>query len=260
MIIALVTTGLLHSMPLLYSSSTEEELSKKIKQFSKATPENARLQKLFNYTRPYLLAAIPEIKKLIENGGDPNMENDLFVSYLGIALVEEHFDLTKFLLEHGADPNRSSGLPLLFYCKNLETLKLMVKHKADIFVQVPDRNNTMLHECMKTIDKDGKMTEFLIERGVPINVRNRFGANPLLYLACISDHHPIETVRNKVSLLLEARAEKHERIMEGITEWYPRERLFEGMTASEIFRKHAEEREEFNEIADLIDNYGLAMN
>ncbi|WKA53953.1 ankyrin repeat domain-containing protein [Planococcus shixiaomingii] len=77
------------------------------------------------------------IKQLLSYGADPNFENEASVNLLKYSLKENNLQVSRELLENGADPNRIiDNVPLVFYAidsKNEELVKLMLQYKAEVY-------------------------------------------------------------------------------------------------------------------------------
>jgi uncharacterized protein len=84
------------------------------------------------------------VKRLIEQEAKLDMQDKIGFSALHFTAQEAHTDVTKLLLEHGANPNlvdRDGNTPAWVAIanwkagKNMETLKLLVKHKCDLTIK-----------------------------------------------------------------------------------------------------------------------------
>jgi ankyrin repeat protein len=168
---------------------------------SKADP-NARAPRWFfgneqkrDYT-PLLMAARfgdgATVELLLANGADPNLtglsaETPLInLIRSGHASEPEQLRGMKALLEHGADPNASTGnnfTPLMMAASDPEKdiVRLLIDHKADLNARTTDQGMTALN----LITQRPKNSDFLaiakmlLDAGADVNLPNAYGKTPL---------------------------------------------------------------------------------
>jgi ankyrin repeat protein len=115
---------------------------------------------------------------------------------LHIAVLNEHIDCVKLLLEAGADPNLVDtvyGAPIC-HASSEELLKLLISHGANINDSYWQALETPL--CSAIHQNDIERSKLLIKCGADVNAPSFYGETPLE--AACSRHH-IEIIR----LLLE---------------------------------------------------------
>ena len=123
-----------------------------------------------------------KVKEYIQSGGiDVNKPGASGFTYLLYSIYIEKYDMTKVLLELGADPNQLSVVkhpdgtieeltPLVCICRNhwysIKYIKLLVEQGANV-------NDTTLSpplvSCIIHSGKDQKKVRYLIENGANIN-------------------------------------------------------------------------------------------
>jgi ankyrin repeat protein len=141
-------------------------------------------------------------------GGSPELNDALMRSVGRPARVKE-------LLEAGASPNAAEingGITVLMRASGggvLETVKLLVKHGADVNKRAWSYR-TALHWACSRYKENAEVVRFLIEKGAKVNAVARLGVTPLS-LAC---NHTIDA--EVVRLLLENGADPN-KIVEGKT-------------------------------------------
>lgn len=105
--------------------------------------------------------------------------------YASICLPEEKYiEVSKFLLNKGANPNRKikhGKTPFLKACTcNLEYVKLFLNYGGNIQDQ-NDFGDTALHNAAKATTPE--IIVFLTEKGLNINAQNKIGNTPLIISA-----------------------------------------------------------------------------
>ena len=133
---------------------------------------------------------VDKVKEFLDNGYDPNIENDsdvlLNTPYYGetplhIASEEGHKEIVEVLLKHSADPNiknRWDNTPLLMasFKGHKDIVELLLKHGAD--PNVKDQwGETSLYTASEKGYKD--MVELLLKHNADPNIKNDSGETPL---------------------------------------------------------------------------------
>jgi ankyrin repeat protein len=125
-----------------YSKKDKEyfELLVKVRLLSPSFEDNSGM--------PLLLYAIaknnPELtKQLLEYGANPNVEDGSGLTVLYIAGLRNYIEITKLLLEYGADPNKKdkNGKTVLYYAVmkgQKEVVKLLLQHGVDLSLEYRD--------------------------------------------------------------------------------------------------------------------------
>lgn len=122
-----------------------------------------------------------KVKEYIQSGKvDINKPGASGFTYLLYSIYIERYDMTKVLLELGADPNQLSVVkhpdggiehltPLYCICRNhwypIKYIKLLVEHGAN----VNDSTYSPLIACIENSGKDQKKVRYLIEHGAKVN-------------------------------------------------------------------------------------------
>ena len=123
-----------------------------------------------------------KILDMMHRGWNVNSMGKHGMSYLLYAVWEHNYDMTKFLLENGADPNFVSVfwevkpeetvriLPLETVCYkdyNINFVKLLIKYGAN-----PNDTQAQLPLFAAALYKDKQKIEYLLEHGADINQFN----------------------------------------------------------------------------------------
>lgn len=133
---------------------------------------------------------------MIENGADLNEQFDVGESpfaknrftLLG-AISSENFEMTKLLLEKGADPNlctKHGTTPLLSAAEAcpISYLSLLVEYHAKWQnVQDGDGDNMLLLAC---VNPDPEVLRWCIAHSFNVNVMNKYGFSPMLKVALLN--------------------------------------------------------------------------
>lgn len=149
-----------------------------------------------NGNSPLMLALLQgqaeRVRTYLTSGADVNaaepispsmvVVGDAVLPPILVAVHEEHSDVLKVLVEHGADlrPTFSkSGRTVLHYAvarSNLDAVRCLVLAEVDIEAQDIE-GGTALHEA--TLKGNGEIFQLLLNAGANIEARNRHGFTPL---------------------------------------------------------------------------------
>ncbi|MDR6227193.1 ankyrin repeat domain-containing protein [Desmospora profundinema] len=167
---------------------------------------------------------VEEVKCYLDKGGDPNLADEEGFTILMRSVMKGHVDLTKVIVEAGADcnnQNKGGATALLIaarYCGHAfregkditdykEIIHLLLNYGAKINFVDPVFG-TVLHELTKA--GAIKMLEFVLEKGADPNLTDEGGWTPLHYAVFIG--------RIKVAqLLLQYGARKNIKTLAGDT-------------------------------------------
>lgn len=161
-------------------------------------------------------ASLPEVKRLLSSGADPNGGRRSGSPLIYAALRPSNVEMIRTLVAAGANPNGlpSEGkscwtAPLVLAAGDLENTRALLDAGASVqgtscskpvlgYLRVPIIELLVQRGFdLNTVDKDGRNQlhialasrgvppidgiEYLIRAGVPINARDRFGKTPLDY-------------------------------------------------------------------------------
>ena len=121
-----------------------------------------------------------KLRRLIKDGADVSNTNPKNGSGFSLLeLTQGNVEITKLLLENGADPNWD---PLILheYCnnfKNPELVRLLITYGADINYVNPYTGDTPLHRAMYMYRKE--IVKLLIESGADLSIKNKDGQTPV---------------------------------------------------------------------------------
>ena len=127
------------------------------------------------------------IKYLIDNGANVNTKNNNGGTPLhGVCSIgaSSEIDLVKLLVAQGADINAREnygGTPLRYAIGSLDKASFLIEHGADI--NSTSDGNTILHYALTFCSNDD-LSKLLIEKGVKINQKEKFG-NTELHMAAM---------------------------------------------------------------------------
>ena len=117
-------------------------------------------------------------KFLIDHGADANASN-IDGSPLYFAAYGGFYKIVKLLVEHGADIEKSpqhQDTPLMVACRtNLKTVQYLVEQGANLQAR-DDFKSTALHLAARENKKD--IVEYLVSKGAKIHVKNETGYLP----------------------------------------------------------------------------------
>lgn len=135
---------------------------------------------------PHVLFASKEEKKPVTSV----VEHARQTRELMKAIQQKNHSLMIQTLEKGADPNYSTSMGgSLLMCavqkKDLETVKILIEHKADINNKGGMYGNTPLHSaaCIPDID----LVFYLIEQGADPRIKNNSNSTPIELMKNLED-------------------------------------------------------------------------
>jgi hypothetical protein len=121
-----------------------------------------------------------KVSKLLRRGANPNAKEDGSTP-LHLAVLKEHADIAKLLLEHGADVNakdKYGGTPLhrAVLTEDADVVTLLLEHGAD--VNAKDKyGGTPLHLAAAKGHAD--IARLLLEHGADPSIKDNEGSTPL---------------------------------------------------------------------------------
>lgn len=151
-------------------------------------------------TTPLIRAIVTQhndiVRLLIERGADVNSKNRIGQPALGVALSVDNLEAAELLLAAKADPNLTGqmGFLPLHHAAQRGHLK-MVKRFLSLGQEIntPSKDGwTPLHLTVGRItdkEKNLPMARLLLRRGAKVNLQDRFGQTPLV-LACPANADP----------------------------------------------------------------------
>jgi ankyrin repeat protein len=124
---------------------------------------------------------VEDVKKLLDYGVDPNIENNEEKTPLYWAAFNKNDKIVKLLLNKGADPNRADieGISPLYwaaYTKNDKILKLLLAKGADPNIE-DNEGKTPLYWAIYTGNSEA--TNILLQHGANPNKPDKIGNTPL---------------------------------------------------------------------------------
>ena len=129
---------------------------------------------------------IKEVKRMIYNGENINIQNDKLETPLHIACWKYSINIIEVLLKHGADPNKKDNFnnsPLHYVCMNIRVnyihyniVKLLLEYGADVDCKNDNGSIPLYITCYRN---NSKAVELLLEKGANVNEKNNDGHAPL---------------------------------------------------------------------------------
>jgi hypothetical protein len=124
---------------------------------------------------------LPEVKKLLSEGADPNAKFEDDTTSLILASAMGHREVAGLLLEKGADVNAkdADGNTALMDAATMghyEVVRLLIKYRANINVQDKD-GVTALMDASR--NGRSKVVRLLLERKADVTLKNKHGATAL---------------------------------------------------------------------------------
>ena len=134
------------------------------------------------------------VKSAIRTGADINFKDDNGYFPLLSAVMKNNYEITKFLIDSGANLNITSGkhsgksgvydygTALIFAVKdeNYEIIKLLIDSGADLNIQNEDGKTALM---MVAESGNEKITKLLIDKGADINIESLDKMTALSYAA-----------------------------------------------------------------------------
>lgn len=139
---------------------------------------------------------LQEVRKLLEQGADPDIKNRKNYSVLHYAIMQKNFDLVQILLDGGADSNLkdesdSTPLHLAFIQNNIQMGRLLISYGADSN-SADQWNQTPLFRAI--LQNKWEFLKLLLESGADPNVQNNGGDTVLHWAAKGSNIDIINTL------------------------------------------------------------------
>jgi len=133
---------------------------------------SSRAQDVFESART---GNVERLKELIKLDKDTIQKvNHMGFDPLMIACYRGQTKCAKFLLEHGANPNRpsaeGSALQAACYQNNTELAALLIKKGTDLNTQGPDGNTALMYAVL---NQNLKLVNMLVKAGADLNKRNK---------------------------------------------------------------------------------------
>lgn len=124
-----------------------------------------------------------KVKQLIAQGVDVNQTDSKGDAPLIIAAYEGYAEVTRLLLEAGADVGaldpgmKATALHAAAYAGRLDTAKLLIQHGIDINKRGPYNGYTALHDAIWQNNVD--VAAAIIAAGADLTVKSNDGQTPL---------------------------------------------------------------------------------
>lgn len=127
---------------------------------------------------------VKAIMLYMDNGGDINAKNDLYLTLLMVASLNGCYDTAKLLVDAGADPDAQSdddGATALMEATGrgfIEIVRLLIEAHANIDLKEKPNGFSALLGAAATGQRD--IVKFLIESGADVNSRANQGGTALM--------------------------------------------------------------------------------
>jgi|GEM_PF-401579 len=117
------------------------------------------------------------VRLLLSRGADPNLPNDPFIAPLGLAAGKKHGDIVRLLLERGASAGKEHALRLMALHGDVDTVRLLLDHGADVNDPTVTNGWTALKEAAwgEEVGKQLRVIQLLLERGADPTVIDNQG-------------------------------------------------------------------------------------
>ena len=148
-------------------------------------------------------------KQLLSLGADVTLGDNVGVTPLMMACLQNNSDYVLALIDHGACINSCDiyGRSTIYRARSTETVSLLVEHGVDL--QTVDKFGRSVL-CQNLLVSDLDCVEYLIQKGGNVNQQDRFGSSPLHHAAYDNNGYLIK-------LLSEQNADLHLQDEEGHT-------------------------------------------
>jgi len=156
-----------------------------------------------------LRESVSDVKKFLQQNGDPNWKNPNKSQFLNSALHNAAFkgnaEICKILVQNGAlteIENKYGNKPLMFACYygSLDCVRVLLDSGADVSAYSSKTGLTALHKaCMQG---NVKVVELLLEKGAFIYSIDRKGRTPEQVIGVEGERTPTEKEVLKITKLL----------------------------------------------------------
>ncbi|WP_300597958.1 ankyrin repeat domain-containing protein [Niabella sp.] len=121
------------------------------------------------------------VKRLIEDGADVNARNKISKSAMGAALYGNHYNLIPVLIGAGYDlKHDGSSLRQAVSNRQYKAIALLLDHRVDVNFCKPDMvypyNSTPVHIAAK--QNDMETVKLLVAHGADVTVKDHYGERP----------------------------------------------------------------------------------
>ena len=156
--------------------------------FSNCTVDNVKLNRMF--VDAAKKGDFEELKRLLKKGAYIEAKvkyGRSFYNALLWASKNNHFEIIKFLVEHGADinsgKNSAVNTPLInaVRSKRFDIVKYLVSKGADVNNKLIEKSTALINAVYPA--ESFEIVQFLVERGADVNAMNNNGQTPLNWAA-----------------------------------------------------------------------------